>query len=150
MLHAQASQGLLIVLQALDAAGKDGTIRHVMGAFNPMGCSVADFKAPTPLELSHDFLWRVHPHAPGRGRITIFNRSHYEGRSGRAGTQTRSEKGVEGALRPYQPFRAVLLADSGVTIRKFYLHISKEEQRVRLEARLKGRFQELEVQPGTI
>ncbi len=79
LLYAQGRHSLLIVLQAMDAGGKDGTIRHVLGYMNPQGCTVTAFKVPTAEERAHDFLWRVHPHAPARGRVAIFNRSHYEG-----------------------------------------------------------------------
>ena len=78
VLYAEKRRSVLIVLQALDAAGKDGTINHVFTAFNPQGARVVGFKQPTPEERAHDFLWRVHPHAPGKGEIAIFNRSHYE------------------------------------------------------------------------
>src|SRR3954469_7373258 len=77
-LYGEAKRGLLIVLQGMDTSGKDGTIRHVFGGVNPQGCAVASFKAPTPIELAHDYLWRIHAQAPARGMITIFNRSHYE------------------------------------------------------------------------
>ena len=78
LLYAEGKRGLLIVLQGMDAAGKDGTVRHVMNAFNPQGVRVVSFKVPTPEELAHDFLWRVHKSTPGRGETVIFNRSHYE------------------------------------------------------------------------
>src|SRR5580704_7839231 len=78
LLYAEHKHSILVVLQALDAGGKDGTIKHVFSVMNPQGVHVASFKQPTAAELAHDFLWRVHPHAPGRGEITIFNRSHYE------------------------------------------------------------------------
>ena len=78
LLYADASQSLLVVLQALDAAGKDGTIRHLLTGMNPQGTSVFDFKEPTKVELGHDFLWRAHAHAPGHGEVVIYNRSHYE------------------------------------------------------------------------
>ena len=78
LLYAEHKHSILVVLQALDAGGKDGTIKHVFSAINPQGVHVASFKQPTAAELAHDFLWRVHPHAPGRGEIAIFNRSHYE------------------------------------------------------------------------
>ena len=78
LLYAEHKHSILVVLQALDAGGKDGTIKHVFTALNPQGTFVASFKQPTPTELAHDFLWRVHPHAPGKGEIAIFNRSHYE------------------------------------------------------------------------
>ena len=78
LLYAQRKHSVLVVLQAPDAGGKDGTVSHVFGALNPQGTTVVGFKQPTPVELAHDFLWRVHPHAPGRGEVAIFNRSHYE------------------------------------------------------------------------
>lgn len=135
ILSAQSKHALLIVLQAPDAGGKDGTIRHVMGAFNPQGCSVVSFKAPTERELSHDFLWRIHAHTPGRGRIAIFNRSHYEDVL-IVRVRKLVPKSVWMARFDHINNFERLLADSGVTIRKFYLHISKEEQRERLQARL--------------
>jgi len=78
LLYAERKHSVLVVLQALDAGGKDGTVNHVFSALNPQGTTVVGFKQPTPAELAHDFLWRVHPHAPGRGEVAIFNRSHYE------------------------------------------------------------------------
>ena len=78
LLYAQRKHSMLVVLQAMDAGGKDGTVNHVFSALNPQGTRVVGFKQPTPAELAHDFLWRVHPHAPGRGEVVIFNRSHYE------------------------------------------------------------------------
>ena len=78
LLWAESNNKVLVVLQAMDTGGKDGTIRHVFDGVNPQGVKVASFKKPTPRELAHDYLWRVHPHAPGRGEIAIFNRSHYE------------------------------------------------------------------------
>jgi polyphosphate kinase 2 (PPK2 family) len=78
LLYAEKERSLLIVLQGLDAAGKDGTVKHVMSAMNPQGTTVTSFKTPTAIELDHDFLWRVHPHAPAKGTVAIFNRSHYE------------------------------------------------------------------------
>jgi len=77
-LWAEQKHPVLIVLQGIDAAGKDGSVKHVMSAFNPMGCTVTSFKVPTPIELAHDYLWRVHQRTPGKGEIAIFNRSHYE------------------------------------------------------------------------
>src|SRR4030042_3854509 len=77
-LYADGSKALLIILQAIDAGGKDGTIKHFMGSLNPQGCMVSSFKVPTPEELAHDFLWRIHKNIPPRGSIGIFNRSHYE------------------------------------------------------------------------
>jgi PPK2 family polyphosphate:nucleotide phosphotransferase len=134
MLYAAADSSVLIVLQGLDTAGKDGTIRHVMGAFNPNGCRVESFKVPTPAEAAHDFLWRIHLATPARGMITIFNRSHYEDV-----LVTRVHKLIpkhvwEQRYEQINEFEE-LLAESNTLILKFFLYISKDEQRARLEAR---------------
>ena len=130
-LSAAGTTPVLIVLQGMDTAGKDGTIRHVMGALNPQGCNVSSFKIPTPVEAAHDFLWRVHSQAPQKGEITIFNRSHYEDV-----LVVRVHKLIEEAKwkKRYEHINRFeeLLADSGVVIMKFFLHISKEEQEERL------------------
>jgi PPK2 family polyphosphate:nucleotide phosphotransferase len=134
-LYAAKSHGVLIVLQAMDTGGKDGTIDHVMSAFNPQGATVARFAQPTPLEAAHDFLWRVHPHAPAKGGIAIFNRSHYEdvlvvrvmGDISKAECERRYE-----AIRAFER----LLLDAGTVVLKFFLHISKAEQLERFGARL--------------
>jgi PPK2 family polyphosphate:nucleotide phosphotransferase len=135
LLYAEHKHSVLIVLQAMDAGGKDGTIRHVFSGVNPQGVDVASFKQPTPLEAAHDFLWRVHPHAPRTGEIMIFNRSHYEDV-----LVTRVHKLIDKAtcLRRYQHIRdfEALLTQSGTTILKFFLHISKEEQLARFAQRL--------------
>jgi PPK2 family polyphosphate:nucleotide phosphotransferase len=135
LLYAEKKHSVLIVLQGLDAGGKDGTIKHVFGALNPQGASVAGFKQPTPIELDHDFLWRVHPHAPPKGCVSIFNRSHYEDV-----LVTRVHKLVDKSLceSRYELIRAFELGlrESGTTILKFLLHISKEEQLVRFGKRL--------------
>ncbi|MBN1201479.1 MAG: polyphosphate kinase 2 family protein [Anaerolineae bacterium] len=135
VLYAEDKHALLIVLQAMDAGGKDGTIRHVMRGVNPQGVRVTSFKVPTPEELDHDFLWRIHQHTPGRGEIGIFNRSHYEDV-----LVVRVEKLVPENVWQvrYDHINAFeqMLADSGVTILKFYLHISKAEQKERFQARL--------------
>ncbi len=135
VLYAEHKHALLVVLQAMDAGGKDGSIRHVMRGVNPQGVQVTSFKVPTPEELAHDFLWRVHRRVPGRGTIGIFNRSHYE---------DVLVVRVENLVPPdvwqarYEHINAFerLLADSGVTILKFYLHISKDEQKRRFQERL--------------
>jgi PPK2 family polyphosphate:nucleotide phosphotransferase len=119
----------------MDAGGKDGTIKHVFSSVNPQGVSVVSFKQPSPVELAHDFLWRVHPHAPGKGEIAIFNRSHYEDV-----LVTRVHKLIDKATwtRRYQyicDFEA-LLAESGATVLKFFLHISRDEQLARFAQRL--------------
>jgi PPK2 family polyphosphate:nucleotide phosphotransferase len=134
-LFAQGRHRLLIVLQATDTGGKDGTIRRVFEGVNPQGVDVASFKKPTPEELAHDYLWRVHPHVPGDGRITIFNRSHYEDvlvvRVHDLVPEERWSKRYE-HIRSFEQ----MLVDEGTTILKFFLHISKDEQKERLEARL--------------
>ena len=133
--YADARHALLIVLQGRDAAGKDGTIRKVFSAVNPQGCDVASFKAPTDIEQRHDFLWRIHAHIPPRGMIGIFNRSHYE---------DIIVPRVHGLLRKKEwtarydhinDFERMLSAN-GVVILKFMLHVSRAEQKRRLEERL--------------
>ena len=133
-LWAQRSQALLIVLQGIDTAGKDGTIRHVMDAFNPQGCEVAGFDVPSPVELAHDHLWRIHRQTPGKGEVTIFNRSHYE-----SVLVVRVHELVpkDHWTRYYDEINDFerLLTDNGTAVVKFFLHISKDEQRQRLQAR---------------
>ena len=134
-LYAEHKHSILVVLQALDAGGKDGTIKHVFTALNPQGTVVVSFKQPTPAELAHDFLWRVHSHAPGKGEIVIFNRSHYEDV-----LVTRVHKLIDkdtwtARYKRIRDFEA-LLAESGTTILKFFLHISREEQLARFAQRL--------------
>ncbi|MGQ0446132.1 MAG: PPK2 family polyphosphate kinase, partial [Beijerinckiaceae bacterium] len=135
MLYAEKTHSLLIVLHAMDAGGKDGTVNHVFAAFNPQGASVAGFKQPAPIELDHDFLWRVHPHAPPKGWVAIFNRSHYEDV-----LVTRVHKLVDKPTwtARYESIRGFEsgLAESGTRIVKFFLHISKEEQLARFAHRL--------------
>ena len=135
VLYAQGKHSVLIVLQALDAAGKDGTIDHLFSGINPQGCQVTSFKVPTSHELARDYLWRYHEAVPPRGMIGIFNRSHYE-----AILVERVKKiaPMEVVRKRFEHINAweKMLADEGATIMKFYLHISKEEQRERLQARL--------------
>jgi PPK2 family polyphosphate:nucleotide phosphotransferase len=134
-LSAENQRSMLVVLQGLDAAGKDGTIRHVISGINPQGVMVADFKEPTPIELAHDFLWRVHPHEPAKGQITIFNRSHYEDV-----LVVRVHKLVPKSVwsKRYARIRQFeeLMGESGVKVVKFFLHISPEEQLRRFGDRL--------------
>ena len=132
---AEGKHSLLIVLQGIDAAGKDGTIRHVMDAFNPQGCDVVGFKAPTPQEERHDFLWRVHPHAPGKGSVAIFNRSHYEDVIIVRVHGLVPTKVWRGRYRSINDWER-MLSDEGTTILKFFLCIDRDEQRERLQARL--------------
>jgi len=135
ILFADAGHALLIVLQGMDASGKDGVIRHVMSGLNPLGCRAVSYKAPTPEERAHDFLWRVHREVPALGWIGIFNRSHYEDV---VAARVRRLVSPNVWRRRYEPINQFerLLADSGVTILKFFLHISKQEQKKRLEERL--------------
>ncbi len=133
--YADGRRALLVVLQGRDASGKDGTIRTVFGACNPQGCHITSFKAPTPLELSHDYLWRVHQAVPPKGMIGIFNRSHYE---------DVLVVRVKGFVAPdvwrkrYEQINHFEkhLSENGVTILKFCLHISHDEQREEFLERL--------------
>jgi PPK2 family polyphosphate:nucleotide phosphotransferase len=135
-LYANASHALLIVLQGMDTSGKDGTIKHVMSGINPQGCRVASFKVPTSLELAHDFLWRVHQEAPPKGRIGIFNRSHYEDVLVTRVHGLISEKQAKQRFNRIKEFEE-LLFESGTTVIKFFLHISKDEQKQRLNERIR-------------
>lgn len=135
-LYANATRALLIVLQGMDTSGKDGTIRNVMSGMNPQGCRVATFKTPTPLELAHDFLWRVHREVPPKGHIGIFNRSHYEDVLITQVHRLISDKQVKQRFDHIKEFEE-LLHESGTVVLKFFLHISKEEQRERLEERIR-------------
>src|SRR6202047_2446113 len=135
LLFAESKRALLVILQAMDAGGKDGTIRHVMSGVNPQGCKVTSFKWPSAKELAHDFLWRSHLAAPEKGMIGIFNRSHYEDV-----LVVRVHKLVPKQIwrkryRHINDFER-MLTDHNVTILKFFLHISKDEQKRRLEARI--------------
>jgi PPK2 family polyphosphate:nucleotide phosphotransferase len=135
LLYADAGHALLIVLQAMDTGGKDSTIRDVFGAFNPQGCSVVSFKAPTQEELQHDFLWRVHEHVPRRGYVGVFNRSHYEDVLIVRVKNLVPEKKWRGRYDHINSFEK-MLTDDGVKVIKFFLHISKDYQKERLERRL--------------
>ena len=134
-LYAEGSRAVLIVLQGIDTGGKDGTIRHVMNGVNPQGTIVTSFKAPTPLEKTHDFLWRVHAACPPRGYIGIFNRSHYEDVLITRVHDWITDEEAKQRLRQINEFEK-MLTNNGTRILKFFLHISKEEQKKRLLARL--------------
>jgi len=134
-LYAEGRQSLLVVLQAIDAGGKDGTIKHVFGGLNPASCRVASFKVPSEVERAHDFLWRIHTEAPARGEVTVFNRSHYED----VLVVRVHELATESVWRPRYDFIndfEANLAASGTRIVKLYLHISKQEQAERFQDRL--------------
>ncbi len=135
LLWAEHRHRLLVVLQAMDAAGKDGTIRHVFRGVNPQGVRVANFKVPTRKELAHDYLWRIHQHVPGDGEIVIFNRSHYEDV-----LVVRVDELVPSEVwgRRYRHINEFerMLVDEGTTILKFHLVIDLDEQKERFQARL--------------
>jgi PPK2 family polyphosphate:nucleotide phosphotransferase len=135
LLYADKRYSLLIVLQGLDAAGKDGTIRHVMSGVNPQGCEVRSFKAPSTEERSRDFLWRIHRAVPPRGNIGIFNRSHYEDVLVVRVHDLVPKSVWKHRYRQINEFEQ-MLTENGVTILKFFLHISKDEQKKRFEARI--------------
>src|SRR5262249_16592432 len=133
--YAESKHRVLIVLQGIDAAGKDGTVSHVMSGFNPAGVNVVPFKVPSEVERAHDYLWRVHQRVPGNGEIAIFNRSHYEDV-----LVVRVHSLVPTRLwrRGYDQINAFerMLADEGTTILKFFLAISPDEQLARFQARI--------------
>lgn len=135
ILAAEAKHAVLLVMQAMDAGGKDGTIRKLARGLNFQGCSVTSFKAPTAEELAHDFLWRIHKVCPGRGQIGVFNRSHYEDVLVVRVRELAPKKVWSRRYDLINEFEH-LIAINGTTIRKFYLHISKDEQRERLQQRL--------------
>jgi PPK2 family polyphosphate:nucleotide phosphotransferase len=136
VLYASRQKAILIVLQGMDTAGKDGTISHIFSGVNPQGCNVAPFKEPTPIELSHDFLWRVHPQIPARGMIQIFNRSHYEDVIVPRAHNQLPRKVIAQRLADINEFEAMLY-DNNVVVLKFFLHISHDEQTSRLRERIK-------------
>lgn len=135
MLWAEHRHKVLIILQGMDTSGKDGTISHVFDGVNPLGVRVASFKAPTPEELDHDFLWRVHPKVPGRGEMVIFNRSHYEDVLVVRVKELVPPDVWKARYDQINDFER-LLTETGTTILKFYLHIDADEQKERLQARL--------------
>ena len=131
LMYASDSNGVLIVLQGMDTSGKDGTIRCLLNYANTQSTKVVPFKAPTPQELAHDFLWRIHAQAPMRGQITIFNRSHYEDVLIARVHHLADADTIEHRYKHIKSFENFLV-DSGVIIMKFFLHISKDEQKERL------------------
>ena len=148
-LLAEASRSLLLILQGMDASGKDGTIRNVLTGVNPQGCRVVSFREPTTTELAHDYLWRVHAVCPARGEIAIFNRSQYED------VVAVRVRGLvaERVWRPrYEHIRAFerLLSDEGTTVIKVFLHVSPEEQRRRLQERLDDPEKRWKFRPGDL
>ena len=134
MMYAQEKYSLLIVLQGMDASGKDGAIRRISRAINPLGMQIAAFKKPTEEEFAHDFLWRVHKVVPGRGKVTIFNRSHYEDVLIQRVHKWITPSVVKKRFEHINNFER-LISQNDTTILKFYLHVSKEQQLVRLNER---------------
>jgi PPK2 family polyphosphate:nucleotide phosphotransferase len=148
-LFAESKRALLVVLQARDSGGKDSTIRRVFGYLNPQGCLITGFKAPTPVELSHDFLWRAHYAVPPKGYVGVFNRSHYED------VLVVRVHGLvpESVWRPrYEQINAFeqVLIENGIAIRKFFLHVSRDEQRARLRDRLGDPSKYWKFNPGDL
>lgn len=135
VLYAEGKHKVLVVLQAMDTGGKDGAIRRVFDGVNPQGVKVASFKVPTPEEMAHDYLWRVHKVTPANGELVIFNRSHYEDV---LVVRVHNYVPKDVWSKRYEQINAFekLLAENGTTILKFFLHISKDEQKERLQARL--------------
>jgi PPK2 family polyphosphate:nucleotide phosphotransferase len=149
LLYAEHKHKVLIVLQGIDTSGKDSTIRHVFGDVNPQGTKVANFKVPTEKELDHEYLWRVHPHTPGKGEIVIFNRSHYEDVLVVRVHGLVPEKVWKKRYDHINAFER-LLADEGTTILKFFLNVSKEEQARRFLARLDEPEKRWKFNPGDL
>lgn len=149
LLYAEGRHRVLVVLQGMDTSGKDAVIRHVFDGVNPQGVSVASFKRPTPEELAHDYLWRVHRHVPGDGQITIFNRSHYEDV---LAVRVHSLVPPERWGRRYRQINEFerLLSEEGTTILKFFLHISPDEQRARLQSRLDDQAKQWKFSSGDL
>ncbi len=137
LLYAESKHSLLVVVQGMDASGKDGTVRNVFGKLNPQGVLVKSFKEPTAEELSHDFLWRVHAHAPAKGMIQIFNRSHYEDILITRVHKWCDDKTAKKRMQAINDFERLLTDHNNTTVLKFYLHISPEEQQSRLKERIK-------------
>jgi PPK2 family polyphosphate:nucleotide phosphotransferase len=149
VLYAQSEHAMLVVMQAMDAGGKDSTIRKVFGPLNPQGVRVAGFKAPTPIELAHDFLWRIHARTPRRGMIRVFNRSHYEdvliARVKRLVDERRWRRRYDHIIAFER-----MLADEGTSIVKFFLHISSDYQKRRFERRLDRPDKHWKFNPGDL
>jgi PPK2 family polyphosphate:nucleotide phosphotransferase len=133
--YASQQKAMLIVLQGMDTAGKDGAISHIFSGVNPQGCNVASFKLPTPLEARHDFLWRIHAQVPPRGIIQIFNRSHYEDILVPRVHKLISARKLEQHIEDIVEFEE-MLHDNDIIVLKFFLHISHEEQTRRLQSRI--------------
>jgi len=148
-LFAEQKRALLVVLQGIDTSGKDGTIRTVFGATGPLGIAIAPFKAPTPEELAHDYLWRVHQVVPKRGMIGIFNRSHYEDVLVVKVKKFAPAEAIEERYEQINQFEKHL-AENRTAIVKFMLHISKDEQKARLQERVDNPEKQWKFNPGDL
>ena len=137
LLYAEGKHSVLVVIQGTDASGKDGVIRHVMGNMNPQGVTVKSYKAPTPEELAHDFLWRIHQHTPAKGMIQVFNRSHYEDILITRVHKWCDDETAFKRMKAINDFEELLEQHNDTHILKFYLHVSREEQHQRLDERMK-------------
>ena len=137
LFYAEGKHSLLIVLQGLDASGKDGTIKNVFGSLNPQGVSVSSFKVPTEEELKYDFLWRIHKNTPEKGMIKIFNRSHYEDVLVTRVHGWCDDVLAKKRMKAINQFEDLLIYHNNTIILKFYLHVSKDEQVERLAERMK-------------
>jgi len=135
LLYAEGKRKVLVVLQGMDTSGKDGVIRHVFDGVNPQGVRVASFKAPTPIELAHDYLWRIHQQTPSKGEIVIFNRSHYEDVLVVRVHNLTPKKVWQKRYSQINEFEEMLAAE-GTVILKFFLNINLDEQKRRLQSRL--------------
>lgn len=137
LLFAEGKHSVLVVIQGMDGSGKDGVIRNVLGNMNPQGVTVKSYKAPTPEELSHDFLWRIHAAAPGKGMIQVFNRSHYEDILVTRVHKWCDDETAVKRMKAINDFEKLLQEHNSTHILKFYLHVSPEEQHERLSERMK-------------
>lgn len=137
LLFAENKHSVLIVIQGMDGSGKDGVIRNVLGNMNPQGVTVKSYKAPTAEELSHDFLWRIHQHAPAKGMIQVFNRSHYEDILVTRVHKWCDDTTARKRIKAINDFESLIQEHNHTQILKFYLHISPEEQQERLKERIK-------------
>jgi PPK2 family polyphosphate:nucleotide phosphotransferase len=136
LLYAEGKHSLLVLIQGMDASGKDGLIRNVFGGMNPMGVEAKSWKAPTEEELAHDFLWRIHKHSPAKGMVQLFNRSHYEDILITRVHKWCDDKTARKRMKAINDFENLLQEHNNTHILKFYLHISREEQKERLDERM--------------
>lgn len=138
LLYAEAKHSVLVILQGIDASGKDGAIKKVLGQLNPQGVMVTSFKTPTEEELKHDFLWRVHQHAPAKGMIAVFNRSHYEDVIITRVHKWCDDATAEKRFYAINNFEQLLALHNSTSVFKFYLHISQQEQQQRFKERMEN------------